>query len=251
MLPSSTFLAKLGLGNCLEQGLSYAHRGHVLGMELIKNRITGKVQGTHVKPYHVEIRIKPFPNAIWDMVLTALAQQTILATAIINGKVPVEVENVFENAGVSLFPQSPKEFVAECSCPSSTNPCKHISAIFCILAQEFTKNPLIFFMLRGKSQDTLLTDLMEKRACIQQKSIELLPDAPLAVETLSPDELLETINYYWQTDDKLDDIHFKEETPPASCNVLQTLGNPPGWPTGQNFAKMMQPLYEHVKKANR
>jgi uncharacterized Zn finger protein len=246
-----TFLTNLNLDECLEQGLSCARQGHVLGMNLTKNRVTGQVQGTNNKPYFVEIRIKSFPSELWDIVITALAQQATLATAVIDGELPMEMENLFHSAGASLFPQSPKEFVAECSCPSSTNPCKHIAAIFCILAQEFVKNPFVMFMLRGKPQDALLSDLIEKRACIQQNSTEQLQVVPLVIEPLSPFELSEIIHNYWQVANNHDDLTFTEDTPPAACNILQTLGDPPGWPSGQNFAQIMQPLYDHVSKTKR
>ena len=107
------------------------------------------------------------------------------------------------------------------------------------------------FMLRGKSQDVLLTDLMEKRACIQQKSTEQLLVAPLAVKAISPSELSEIIHNYWQTGTNLDDLTFTKSPLPTACNILQTRGNPPGWPTEQSFAQMMQPLYDHVSKTKR
>ena len=213
----TTFLTNLGFGKTLEQGQCYARQGHVFGIAVIKNRITAVVQGTHAKPYHVQIRIKTFPSEIWDTIIVALAQHAALATAVIDGGLPVEVEKLFQNAGVSLLPQSPKEFAAECSCSNVANPCKHIAAVFCILAQEFIKDPFVVFMLRGKSQDSLLTDLIEKRACIQQESTELLPAAPLIAENLSPTEWSKILADYWQTSDKLDDVHFEEEILPTTC----------------------------------
>ena len=181
------------------------------------------------------------------MVITALVQQATLAAAVIAGELPTEIENLLQNAGVFLFPQSPKEFVTECSCPDNPLPCKHIAAIFCILAQEFQKDPFVMFMLRGKSRDVLLANLMEKRTQLQQESTKLL-NPPLAIESLSPNEQADIISNYWQTDTRLDDIHWKEEIPPATCHPLQALGPLPGWPPGQNFAKMIYPFYEHVSR---
>ncbi len=243
-----TILRNLGLDAQLEQGQWYVRQGHVLNISLEKNCIMAQIQETSLKSYEVKIRLKSFPGEIWDMIITTLAQQATLAAVIIDGELSLEIDKLLQNAGISLFPQSPKEFITECSCPAIPRPCKHIAATFCILAQEFLKNPFVMFILRGKSQDMLLANLIEKRAQMQQDSTELLPDVPLADKSLSPDDQAEIICNYWQTPDRLDAIHFEEEIPPASCHPLQVLGTPPGWPAGISFSELMHPFYEHVNK---
>ncbi|CQR70481.1 hypothetical protein SOV_40130 [Sporomusa ovata DSM 2662] len=244
----TNFLLAHGLENRLQHGLHYAQQGHVLDIDISKGHISARVQGSRAKPYRVEIRVKAFPCEIWDTVLTTIASQAALSAAIINGEMPENIENIFQEAGVALFPQVLKEIDTACTCPDIANPCKHIAAIFYILGQEFTKDPLIIFLLRGKTRDSLLTDLMNKRNALQQDVISQLPNNLLPAESPAPPDLAEVIRNFWQTDNKLTELVPVANATPDACRLLHQLGKPPDWPDGPDFIEMLEPLYTHVSK---
>ena len=238
------FLMAHGLANRLQQGLRYAQQGHVLDIEITKSRITARVQGSRAKPYRVEIHVKAFPCEIWDTILTTIASQAALSAAIMNGEMPEAIEEIFQEAGVALFPQALKEIATACSCPDIVTPCKHSAAIFYILGQEFAKDPLVIFLLRGKTRDSLLTDLTKKRVALQQAVLSQLPNSLLLTESPETPDLAEVIRNYWQTGDNLADlIPAATETP---CRLLHHLGKPPDWPDDPDFIEMLEPIYTHV-----
>ena len=240
------FLLVHGLENRLQRGLRYAQQGHVLDIEISKSCITARVQGSRTQPYLVEIRVKAFPPEIWDTILTTIASQAALSAIMLNGEMPETIESIFHEAGVSLFPQTLKEIATACSCPDSANPCEHIAAIFYILGQEFAKNPLVIFLLRGKTRESLLSDLTKKRMTLQQAALLKLPTSLPQAESPETADLAEVIRNYWQTDDKLTDLIFT--TAETSCQLLHNLGKPPDWPDDPDFIEVMEPLYTYVSK---
>jgi hypothetical protein len=72
------------------------------------------------------------------------------------GKLPSNLPFLFTRHGIQLFPGSWNEIVASCSCPDWTTPCKHLAAVFYVLAQEIDIDPFILFSLRGLSKEDLM-----------------------------------------------------------------------------------------------
>lgn len=72
---------------------------------------------------------------------------------------PKELVALFEQAGSWLFPPNYQVFGANCSCPDWANPCKHLAAVFMLLAQEFDRDPFLLLKFRGLERDQLLLGL--------------------------------------------------------------------------------------------
>ena len=76
---------------------------------------------------------------------------------------PEEIEEVFADSSVSLFPTSADELDSACSCPDWENPCKHIAAVYYLLAESFDADPFLIFAWRGRTKEDLLTGLRARR----------------------------------------------------------------------------------------
>ncbi len=80
---------------------------------------------------------------------------------------PNEMEEVFRGAGVSLFPERYNDLKTDCTCPDSSNPCKHIAAVFYLLGEEFDRDPFLIFKMRGMSREEFLALLGEGAAAVE------------------------------------------------------------------------------------
>ena len=80
------------------------------------------------------------------------------------GEVPPELEEIFDSAGAPLFPTSAGDLDQHCSCPDWGVPCKHIAAVFYLLAEAFDADPFLILLLRGRGRDELLARLRELRS---------------------------------------------------------------------------------------
>jgi len=124
-----------------------------------------KIQKTsRPKPYQIKIALKPLSQKDWNKVTEAMAEQAIFVAKLLAGEMPQNIEEAFEAAKVPLFPKSSRELETDCFCPDWANPCKHIAAVYYLLAEQFDDDPFLIFKLRGKSKEQLINELREKRA---------------------------------------------------------------------------------------
>jgi len=76
---------------------------------------------------------------------------------------PDNIEEVFREQKVSLFPEKLKDLQTDCSCPDWSNPCKHIAAVYYLLGEEFDRDPFLIFKLRGLDRDELVAGLVIRK----------------------------------------------------------------------------------------
>lgn len=149
--------------NRLPRGRTYARKGTVHDLRLDRGEVSALVDGSRPRPYLAEMFLPAFSDEVWDQVVTALARQLRHAAALLDGRMPEDVDDTLAEVGVSLFPQS-GELETECSCPDWANPCKHIAAVHYVLAARFDDDPFLLFELRGRSRDQVLDALRAERA---------------------------------------------------------------------------------------
>jgi len=82
----------------------------------------------------------PISNADWDKVADVMAAKAIFAAKLLAGEMPADIGDAFAEAGISLFPVKLKDLETDCSCPDWANPCKHIAAVYYLLAERFDED---------------------------------------------------------------------------------------------------------------
>jgi SWIM zinc finger len=120
------------------------------------------VAGSRPKPYRVSLRITPYTDAQWTAATHALARQLRHAAALLDGRMPEDIDETLDAVGLSLFPGA-RELTTTCSCPDVANPCKHVAAVHYTLAQTFDADPFLLPALRGRDRTALLAGLRAAR----------------------------------------------------------------------------------------
>src|SRR5438270_2178596 len=156
-------LESFSMGTRLTRGRSYARQGQVISIDVEPGIVTAKVQGSQPKPYNIKIRLKPLSDQDWDKVTEAMAAQALFAAKLLAGEMPTNIEEAFHAVNLSLFPTTVKDLVTDCSCPDWANPCKHIAAVYYLLAERFDQDPFLIFKLRGRTKEQIIEALREKR----------------------------------------------------------------------------------------
>lgn len=156
-------LESFALGSRLTRGKNYARRGQVVSLLVAPGLVDASVQGSRATPYHVSIALPVFSELVWETVESSLAEQAIHCARLLAGEMPHELEDVFALAGAPLFPQRVKELTMSCSCPDWEVPCKHLAAVFYLLAESFDDDPFAILLWRGRSREALLCRLRELR----------------------------------------------------------------------------------------
>ena len=156
-------LEKFGLGNRLTRGRAYARRGQVMDLTVTPGEVKAHVQGSRVRPYKVRIGLRAFDKAEWLAVTAEMAANAWYAAKLLAGEMPVDVEELFAKAGLSLFPGRAGDLSMDCSCPDWEVPCKHIAAVFYLLAEAFDDDPFLILAWRGRARDELLAAVAGQR----------------------------------------------------------------------------------------
>lgn len=159
-----TMVESLGVGGRLSRGKTYARAGQIVSLDVDAGGAVAQVQGSRPKPYKARIGVPAFGKAEWAQVLDALADDASHAAALLAGELPRGIEEVFDRAGLSLFPATARDLVMDCSCPDLAVPCKHLAAVFYVLAERFDADPFQILALRGRDRDILLDELRARRA---------------------------------------------------------------------------------------
>jgi uncharacterized Zn finger protein len=228
-------LDRYGIGSRLQRGRSYARSGQVMNIDVQHGLVEARVQGSHPKPYNVEIQVSALPDSEWERVLDTISQQAIFAAQLLDSEMPQEIETAFEEAGASLFPAKTRDVVTECSCPDYSNPCKHIAAVYYLLGEQFDQDPFLIFTLRGRTREQVIEGLRKRRAAATGGSaenavaIEMSPSAP---------SLNDQIADFWGGD-SWDWTPPHVAAPGVDAVVLRRLGSPPG-----NLKQPLETLYQ-------
>jgi uncharacterized Zn finger protein len=172
-------LEEMQLGGRMSRGRSYARGGQVLSLEVSAGKVLAKVQGSRPVPYAVKLISKPLTAKQWDLVTGKLKSKALYAAKLLAGEMPPEIEEVFTELGIPLFPSAARDLPMHCSCPDWANPCKHVAAVCYLLAERFDRDPFLIFEWRGRGKEELLGRLRTEKKPVA-------PDEP-PLETLLAD----------------------------------------------------------------
>lgn len=207
--------------NRLTRGKRYARKGQIVDLTVENGVVSAQVQGSRTDPYDITIRGDALDEDTWNEVEAAMADRAVFAAQLLTEEMPADIEEVFEACGVSLFPETYSDMRTRCSCPDHANPCKHIAAVFYVLAERFDDDPFLIFRWRGRSRETLLENLRERRGAdddtAEQVSFDRGDDRPLG----------ECRDDFWTGDEVIPEIQIRSATPGTAEGVLKRLGEPP------------------------
>ncbi len=233
-------LENFRLGGRLARGRTYARQGQVLNIDIEEGKVSARVQGSRPEPYDVKLSVKPLSARQWGDLIAALSKQALFVAKLLAGEMPDDIEKVFAQAGLSLFPDKKGDLRTDCSCPDRANlgehlgggaACKHIAAVYYLLGEEFDRDPFLIFRLRGLDRPRLVEKLGGARG---------KPEAAPKVELREP--LSPLPSEFWTLGPIPDDLFGEVQTPPVTAGLVRRLGKFPFW-------RGEKPLQEAVEAA--
>ncbi len=236
----------------LSRGRSYARSGQVLNLDIKPGQVDARVQGSQPRPYNVRIDLAPLPDAAWTKVAAAMAAQALFAAKLLAGEMPPNIEEAFAKAGVSLFPRHAQDLETDCSCPDWANPCKHISAVYYLLGEQFDEDPFLLFRLRGRTKDQIIAALRALRTGPEPAAAATgrkprSAAKPPAAERAAP--LSASLETFWTAGVALPALRFTLAAPEVEAAAVKRLGEPPFWSGAPSFGVEMGQAYAVVTRA--
>ncbi|WP_234018862.1 MULTISPECIES: SWIM zinc finger family protein [unclassified Streptomyces] len=142
----------------LARGRTYADRGHVDAITVTPGRVVAYVHGSRPRPYRAELRLRTLPDEAWDRFLDTAAARPDHMASLLDKDVPHALAAV-----VDLLP-TVDDLTPECTCPDRAHPCKHAAALCYQTARLVDEDPFVLFLLRGRGEQQLLTELTRRNA---------------------------------------------------------------------------------------
>jgi uncharacterized Zn finger protein len=229
-------LESFRIGGRLARGRTYARQGQVLSIDIHAGEVTAKVQGSRPRPYDVTIGVTKLGKEEWERVLANLSKQALFVAKLLAGEMPQDIERVFTQAKLSLFPQKRGDLETDCSCPDESNPCKHIAAVYYLLGEEFDRDPFLIFRLRGLEREDLLARLGTSPKPEAQARVEAEPALPREPLPLEP-------SAFWALAPLQEDFYGEVQTPPVSAALVRRLGKFPFWRGERALVDAVEPTY--------
>lgn len=223
-------LENFRLGARLGRGRNYAVSGQVSSLLIGAGHVTARVQGTSSQPYESELRFNHVDAAAKARIVAALRRRPVLMARLLVGDLPLEVEPLFLAEGCPLFPQRAQDLASRCSCPDWANPCKHLAAVYFLLGETITKNPLLLLNLRGVSRADLTGGEAPRRA-------------PATAPGAAPSpEALTAERFYDGPRGAFDDFGVAPKAS-TSAPLIHRLGPLPFWRGQERFTDTLEHLY--------
>ena len=238
------------LGARLTRGRSYARRGQVLSINVEEGAVTARVQGSRARPYRVEIRVETLDGSDWKRLITALLERPVFAAKLLSGQMPESIEDVFEDVGLSLFPERSNDLETDCSCPDWSNPCKHITAVYLLLGEEFDRDPFLIFKLRGAEREKLVGEVAAD-SNIGADEATIGASAEQGADRLPPEPLPVDHVEFWgrENAEREEDVHGGARIPTVSAAVPKRLGSFPFWRGKESFLPALEEIYRRASPA--
>ena len=241
-------LEDFNIGARLGRGRSYARSGQVRSIKIEKGMVTAQVQGSRRNPYEIIINIRTLTLPQWKKLAAVFSGQAIFAAKLLNGEIPQDIEEAFEELGLSLFPDKPGDLQTECSCPDWSNPCKHIAAVYYLLGEEFDRDPFLIFKLRGIEREELIALMNE----ISGEKTFLKPVESAETEAgesvSAPEPLVSDVAGFWEGKSIPEGISGAVVIPRAPAALLKRLGNFPFWRGNTPLIETLEPVYSQASR---
>ncbi|MEY4544615.1 MAG: hypothetical protein RL685_810 [Pseudomonadota bacterium] len=231
----------------LARGRTYARAGRTHDLVVKGGKVTAKVTGSQATPYKITIDLTELSAPAWKKTIDGLAKKAQFSAELLAGQMPQAIDEVFVEAGVSLFPKQRADLETSCSCPDWGDPCKHVAATHYVLGEALDRDPFLLFELRGRTKDQVLDALRAARRGIGEtpakkrgKSKATPADATIEVPTVKLGKL--KAGDYDKPREPVPTLHFSFDEPVSHGAVLRQLGVPTTWESDVSPADVLAPL---------
>lgn len=213
-----------------------------MDLEVRKGVVEARVQGSRARPYRVRLGVEVLSNRDWGRAEKAMASKALFMAKLLAGEMPREIEEAFAACKLSLFPTSGRQLSSACSCPDWANPCKHVAAVFYLLAEALDADPFLVFRWRGRTKEELLENLGALRASSSAQ------DRSAATQEAAP-PLAQRVHDFWEAGPSLANVQVRPWSAEAPDELLQRLGSVGVTVRGQDVSVLLAAGYRAMSAA--
>lgn len=209
------------------RGRTLARDGNVGELEVVPGRITARVSVGPTRAFRTAITLPTLDDDQWSRLLDVLASELRWTAAFASHRLPEEIVEAEEAAGVQLFPTVESMTWEDEGDPEV--PGRHAIALHHAVAGAMETNPLLLAAMRGRRPDEVLAALRARRAGRDDEEgrAAAARDAPVPT----------TDDHYRAGDLEAITVHPHE--PEDTLALLERLGLPPRIEDGRSVANLI------------
>ena len=216
----------------LRRGRAYAEQGRVLRLDIRPYEVTAFVAENADEPHEVTLGLTAIEG--WDEIEGELARRAVFRARLLAGEVPHDLERVFHDCGVGLFPGAAEELHLMCGCADWVDPCVHAAAALHFLARACDDDPFLVLAWNGRTREQLLTALRRRPT---GGGLPPVVETPLGAEG------------FWTPPSGLAALKDGAARPPAPPGLLLRLLDPPAVKIRRrSLADVLEPAYEALAR---
>ena len=220
------------LGARLGRGRAYAASGQIRELHITPGLVSATVQGADPKPYATQIQLRTPDPATLEIFNRALLENPVWSARLAIREFPEELEAFFNTQKFPLFPTRENDLVMRCTCRDWAKPCKHVAALFYVMAEAVERDPRLMLTLRGLEQPDTPTS----------RHADTSPDTPTRRHA---DTSQKSVESFWS--EKAPAFHDFGHIPKAApAPLFRTLGPFPFWRGVERFLETMDNVHSRA-----
>lgn len=197
------------------RGRTLAKDGNVGELDVVPGHITARVSVGPTRAFKTAIHLPVLTDEEWTRLLDVFASEIRWTAAFANHRMPEDLAEAEEAAGVSLFPTV--ESLSWDDEGDSETPGRHAIALHHAVAGAMETNPLLLAAMRGRRPDEVLSALRARRAGRVDEGGRLA--------TVAADLVISAEDHFKAGDLEAVVVHPHE--PADTFALLERLGPPP------------------------
>ncbi|MEW6068868.1 MAG: SNF2-related protein [Nitrospirota bacterium] len=229
--------------NRLPRGRRYAKNGSVKTIDIHNGIVSAKVQGSRPKPYDIRINLKGFNTSQIKQIKETISSNPAIASDLTLGRLSESLLPLLNEKKIYILPKNWEDISADCSCPDWANPCKHLAAVYYIIANEIDKNPFLLFNLRGISAESL-TEAAGFVAAHKDEDKKQAVDVFIQLDKINLSEIYSDLSHQAPfSESDIPDLAF---TPIDIESIFLLLPDNPLFYTSGNFKSILHSAYKSI-----
>lgn len=147
----------------LSRARSYARNRRIWQLSVRPGMLSAQALGSFGY-YAVTVHVPSNPDGVWERVQTTLSAHPALLASLLADDLPADVEQVFNDAGGSLFYGDAELLGFHCTCLDWQRPCKHTLAVCYDFATQASAHPGLLLALAGRTVEQIVAALQARWA---------------------------------------------------------------------------------------
>lgn len=207
----------------LEQGIELLKKQRIVDFIITPGRVSAKHIDDLGNANKLEILIDTFSDEDWFTLILKLSLESIYLAHFLCGNIPLKLEGICEELGISLFPEKIEQIEMRYQGKIQKQASAPLAAVIHKLAEKLRDEHFLLFLLRGKGSEEIIASLKQRRNRISETRRFDSPTRYQQLQHVDAAKLSETIDSFWEAGAELKTLQFSIKADELPASILKRL----------------------------